>query len=76
MKYIVNIEECTEPNTVRYWATVEGPGMEGCHLAEETLEELLHNAPIIIRDIVEVSNEDGANLPAPTVFEFRLLVPA
>ena len=76
MRYIINVEECHEPNTVRYWATVEGRGMEGCHIAEQTLEELLHNAPGIIRDVVELSNEDGANLPEPTAFEFRVLVPA
>jgi predicted RNase H-like HicB family nuclease len=76
MKYIVNIEECREPDTVRYWATVEGELMEGCHIAEETLEELLRNAPSIIKDVVELSNEDGANLPIPTAFEFRLLVNA
>jgi hypothetical protein len=76
MKYIINIEECQEPNTVRYWATVEGRGMEGCHIAENTLEELLQVAPGIIRDVVELSNTEGAGLPVPTAFEFRLLVSA
>ena len=76
MKYIVNIEECHEPNTVRFWGTVEGPGMEGCNIAENTLDEFYKSAPDVINAVIEVSNERGANLPVPTAFEFRLLVSA
>ncbi|MBX3728350.1 MAG: hypothetical protein KF858_04125 [Candidatus Sumerlaeia bacterium] len=73
MRYIINVEECDLPDTVRYWATVEG--LEGCNLAEDTIEELFRNAPGIIRDFIELSNRDGSNnFPTPTEFEFRHLV--
>lgn len=74
MKCIVTVQENDNPTGVRYWATVEN--LEGCNLAEQTLEELVRNGPEIIAAFVEVSNERGANIPAPTGFEFRILVPA
>ena len=75
MKYIVNIEESSEPNTVRYWATVEQ--LEGCHIAEQTITELLENAPGIIREFIDVSNQHSDNLLiAPTSLEFRIFVNA
>lgn len=74
MKYIIDIHESDDPNTVRYWATVES--LDGCNIAEETIGELIANAPGIIKDFIEVSNEDGANLPMPSHFEFRHLVHA
>lgn len=74
MNYIVEIHESDDPNGVRFWASVHG--LEGCGLAEETLDELYRNAPGIIKDVIETSNERGANIPAPTGFEFRLLLPA
>jgi predicted RNase H-like HicB family nuclease len=76
MRHIINLEEFNEPGTVRYWATVERRGMEGRHLAGETLEDLIGEAPDVIRSVVELSNEEGANLPTPTEFEFRHLVHA
>jgi hypothetical protein len=76
MKYVINLEECNEPKTVRFWGTVEGRGMEGCHIAEDSLDEFYKTAPEVIRAVVEVANERGANLPIPTAFEFRLLVNA
>ncbi len=74
MKYIINVEECHEPNTVRFWGTVEG--LDCCNIAEETLDEFYKSAPEVIRAVIETSNERGASLPVPTAFEFRLLVNA
>lgn len=50
--------------------------MEGGHLADETLEELIKEAPDVIRAVVELSNNKGLGLPAPSSFEFRHLVSA
>jgi predicted RNase H-like HicB family nuclease len=71
MRYVINVEECNAPNTVRFWGTVEG--LEACHIAEDTLDEFYRSAPEVIRDVIETSNERGANLPVPSSFEFRLL---
>ncbi|MBI1290610.1 hypothetical protein GC173_05140 [bacterium] len=76
MKYIINVvDDEEEPGAVRHWATVEG--LDGCFLAENSREELFQNAPGIIRDFIEISNHDGSSrFPAPTSFEFRVLVHA
>jgi hypothetical protein len=74
MKYTIIIEENHDPNGVRFGGIVEG--YDGWVIAEETLDELHRNAPGIIRDLIETSNENGANIPAATAFEFRLLVNA
>lgn len=74
MKYLIRVHENDDPNGVRYWATVQD--LDGCNLAEETLDELYRNAPGVIRDLIETSNERGASIPTPTGFEFRLSVPA
>jgi predicted RNase H-like HicB family nuclease len=74
MKCIVTVHENGDPGGVRYWATVEN--LDGCNLAEETLEELVKNGPEVIATFVEVCNERGASIPSPTEFEFRILVPA
>lgn len=73
MKYIIEIHENENPGGVRFWADVLP--LE-CALEEETIDDLYRNAPSIIKDVVELSNKDGANLPIPTSFEFRLLVNA
>lgn len=74
MKYIITIEECNEPNTVRFWGEVEG--LPGCHIAENTLDEFYQTAPEIIKTIIETSNERGSTFPIPTAFEFHLTVSA
>jgi len=74
MKFVINIEENADPNGIRFGATVEG--YDGWTIAENSLDELHHNTPGIIRDLIETSNQNGANIPAATAFEFRFLVPA
>ena len=73
MKYIIEIHENENPDGVRFWANVLP--IE-CALEENTIDDLYRNAPSIIKDVVELSNERGANLPVPTAFEFRLVVNA
>ena len=76
MKYVIDIHEAEpdEPEAVRYWATVQN--LDGCFIAENTLDELFANAPGVIATFIEVSNEQGANIHPPTEFEFRRLVHA
>ncbi len=74
MKYVVEIHENENPAGVRFWATVIG--LDGCLMEEESIDELYRNAPGIIRDVIQTSNGQGANLAEPTHFEFRLLVNA
>jgi predicted RNase H-like HicB family nuclease len=74
MKYVIDIKENEEPNAIRYWATVQG--LDGCFVAEDSLDDLLANAPDVIKVFIETSNEDGAQLPLPSEFEFRRLVHA
>lgn len=74
MKYIVNIHENDQAGGVRYWATVEN--LDGCNLAEESIEDLVRNGPEVIKAFVEVANDGGARIPRPTEFEFRHLVHA
>jgi len=51
-------------------------GLDGCLIEEESIDELYRNAPGIIRDVIQTSNERGANLAQPTHFEYRLLANA
>lgn len=74
MKYTIEVHENEDPNGVRFWATVVG--LEGCGLAEETIDDLYRNAPEVIKTVIETSNARGANLPMPTEFEFHLSVGA
>jgi hypothetical protein len=74
MKYLIQIHENENPDGVRFWATVAG--LDGCLIEEESIDELYRNAPGIIRDVIQASNEHGANLAQPSHFEFRLLASA
>ena len=73
MKYIIEIRENENPAGVRFWATVLPID---CALEEETIDALYKNAPAIIRDVVRLSNQQGAKLPPPTSFEFRIVTEA
>jgi hypothetical protein len=73
MKYVIEVHENENPDGVRFWATVHPTE---CALEEESIDDLYRNAPSVIKDVVEISNQNGANLPIPTAFEFRLLVNA
>jgi hypothetical protein len=73
MKYLIGIHENEDPKGVRFIANVFP--IE-CVFEEESIDELYRNAPSIIKDVVELSNNNGAGLPLPTAFEFRLLVNA
>ncbi|MBI1291214.1 hypothetical protein GC173_08210 [bacterium] len=74
MKYTIEVHENEDPQGVRFWATVEG--LPNCPLAENTIDDLYRHAPEVIKDVIETSNDRGANFPIPTAFEFRLLVNA
>jgi hypothetical protein len=74
MRYQIQIHENESPSGVRFWATVAG--LDGCLMEEESIDDLYRNAPGIIRDVIQTSNEHGANLAQPTHFEFRLLANA
>lgn len=74
MKYIVRIRENEDPDGVRFWATVDG--LDGCLIAEETIDALIRNAPGIIRDVIETSNARGSSFALPTEFEFSMSVAA
>ncbi|MBI1290917.1 hypothetical protein GC173_06690 [bacterium] len=72
MKYVLEINENEGPDEIRFWATVQG--LDGCFIAEETLDELFASAPEVIRDFVEVGNERGGSFALPTEVEFRICV--
>lgn len=74
MNYIIIVHKNDADGEDRYWATVED--LKGCHLAEQTLEALEQAAREVVPDFIALSNADGASYPAPTSYEFRMMVTA
>lgn len=73
MKYVINVKECEGPGTARFWGEVEG--LPGCHISEETLNDLHRAAPLVIKAVIQDSNGRGGCLPLPTGFEIRIRKP-
>ena len=63
MRYPVLIE--CEPGAVG----VVFPDLPGCVAAAETMDQALVDAADVLRDWVEVAEEDGRLVPAPSVLE-------
>lgn len=73
MEYNVIIHRNEEPEAVRFWAEIEG--VEGCFIAENSLEALERTAEDIVTDFIRFANERGATYAEPTALVFRWVVP-